>query len=280
MQKKIWITGANGQLGLACQQQWKSSEAFSIACVTGEQECDITDREAVCSKAMEIKPDIIVNCAAYTAVDLCETEQQTAYAINALGPKNLAEAANISGAKLVQISTDYVFDGTKREPYTEDDQTNPQSVYGKTKLEGEHWVQKLAKHFLIIRTAWLYGEGKNFVRTMQRLAKTETEIRVVQDQIGTPTSTKALAQMLDYLLQKDQSGIFHGTCEGETSWYTFASYILKEEAVKVVPIGTEQFQAKARRPQYSVLENQRLKELGGFTMPHWQQALDDYLTQF
>ncbi|MBU3810617.1 MAG: dTDP-4-dehydrorhamnose reductase, partial [Candidatus Niameybacter stercoravium] len=202
-----------------------------------------------------------------------------AYRVNALGAQNLAIICDIFDIKLVHISTDYIFDGKHEVPYIEGDQVNPQNVYGKSKLAGEEAVRRLCKKHFILRTAWLYGEGNNFVRTMLKLAKTNQEINVVGDQYGTPTYTKDLVAVIINLMQTEYYGTYHATCEGMCSWYDFALEIfkLKEIDVKVNKVTSEEFVRPAKRPKYSVLDNANLKKLGMNTFRPWQEALEEYL---
>ncbi len=288
MERRIVITGACGQLGRALNQVLKERcDLTVINTDMGEPTAycpiilDITNSVAVMNLVQDVNPEIIINCAAHTAVDLCESDRERAYQINATGPKNLAAAADAMDAKLIHISTDYVFDGEGNTPYTEDAVPNPKSVYGTTKLAGEEFVKSLCKKYNIVRTAWLYGEGKNFVKAMLALAEKNSEIKVVNDQYGSPTSALELARAIAFLIDKDDSGIYHGTCEGRTSWYEFAIEIFRLAGKKVVvkPITTEEYPTPARRPKYSVLENKKLKE-AGYTMKHWKEALKEYMEQY
>ncbi len=281
--KKILITGSNGQLGLELQK--RLSDKYELI-LTNRLSLDITDFQQAMNYVKISAPDIIINCAAYTAVDLCEQHEDEAYKSNALGPKNLVLAANEINAKLVHISTDYVFDGNgiKDEngnvrPYYETDTTNPQSAYGRTKLEGEKFVIHNSNKYFIIRTAWLYGEGKNFVRTMINLSKTNEEVKVVNDQIGSPTSTAELSNMIEKLIETEKYGIYHGTCEGYCSWYDLTCEIYKIMNIKtrVSPVTTDEFPRPAKRPKYSVLENRNLKKLEIYEFKKWQDALKIYL---
>ena len=286
MESKILITGSNGQLGRAMNQVLKEQHSgiTIINSDMGEPTAycpiilDITNPVAVMNLIQDLKPEIIINCAAHTAVDLCESDQDRAYKINAIGPKNLAIAANAVEAKLVQISTDYVFDGKAKAPYTEEDTTNPESVYGSTKLAGEEFVKEFCDRHFIVRTAWLYGEGKNFVRTMLGLAEKNSELRVVGDQFGSPTSTYELAKAITFLIKTEEYGIFHATCEGITTWNEFAEEIFRiaNKEVTVQAISSEEYSAPAARPTYSVLENKRLKGLG-YRMKPWKEALQKYM---
>jgi dTDP-4-dehydrorhamnose reductase len=284
--KRVMITGAQGQLGLALRkllQECEDYEPYLTDAFTNEDKniaaLDITQEEAVKEYVSAYKPDIIINCAAFTAVDLCETEQDKAYQINALGPKYLAEAAERIGARLIHISTDYVFDGESREPITEDAETNPVSVYGKTKLEGERNVIRSCSRYFILRTAWLYGEGKNFVKTMLRLAENGSKIRVVADQYGTPTSAIELARVILFLMKTESYGIYHTTCEGSTSWYEFAKIIFETAGmqVEVEAIETREYITPAKRPSYSVLDNKALRERHGYYMKDWKEAFYEYM---
>lgn len=276
--KKVIITGCNGQLGRALNQVYaKSTE---VECInTDVAELDITDIDAVLRLVREVRPYAIINCAAHTAVDLCEIQVDSAYRINAIGPRNLSIAATETNAKMIQISTDYVFAGDGKRPYTEFDAVGPKSVYGKTKLAGEQMVKEFASRYFILRTAWLYGEGKNFAKTMLRLSETNDTVRVVKDQVGSPTSALELAKAIAYLLPTDNYGLFHGTCEGDCSWADFAKEIFRQAGRKtyVEGITTEEFGAQAARPAYSILENYMLTLTTNYKFAEWQDALAAYL---
>lgn len=284
--KRIMITGASGQLGLALHSLLKDHPQYELfrtdataQAEAGIRALDITQEAEVSDYIERIKPDIIINCAALTAVDLCESEQEKAYRINALGPKYLAMASEEAGAKLVHISTDYVFDGQATEPYTEDALPNPTSVYGITKQSGDNFVQEYCSRYFILRTAWVYGEGKNFVKTMLRLADGGNKIRVVEDQFGSPTSALELARVILFLMETESYGIYHATCEGSTSWYEFAITIFKElgREVEIEPIPTKEYPTPAKRPMYSVLDNESLRMKHGYKMKEWKEALREYL---
>ena len=276
--KKILVTGCSGQLGRAIQREYENDGA-KLLC-TDVAELDITDSAQVMEYMRLQRPDVILNCAAYTAVDDCERAWDLAYRINAIGPRNLAIAARETGAKLVHISTDYVFDGEGTSPYTEFDAVNPVSAYGKTKLAGERFVAQFAERFFIIRTAWLYGEGKNFVRTMLRLAETHDAVSVVKDQLGTPTSAAEVARLMHRLEPTENYGLFHGTCEGSCSWADFASEIFRLEgtSTKVNYVTTEEYGSPTKRPAYSVLDNYMLRLTTDYRMADWEAALREYLT--
>ena len=276
---RVLITGANGQLGLELQRQLGQHPNQYQVIPTDYTSLDITNFNQVKAEILLKKPQVVINCAAHTAVDQCEDDIENAYKINAIGAKHLAIACEEIGAKLVQVSTDYVFDGTNPVPRREDDITGPQSIYGSSKLLGEDYVKTFCKKHFIIRTAWLYGEGKNFVRTMLNLAETKDELNVVGDQVGSPTSTKDLAAAIIELMQTEYYGTFHGTCEGQCSWYEFACKIfeLKGIQIKVNEVTSKEFVQKAKRPQYSVLDNFMLKLYGMNHFRHWEEALKDYL---
>ena len=277
--KKILVTGCNGQLGKAIQKEYESEAAELI--LTDVADLDITDNAQVLQFVREHKPQVIMNCAAHTAVDLCEEQWDLAYRINAIGPRNLAIAAAQTGAKLMHISTDYVFSGDGDHPYTEFDPVGPTSAYGKTKLEGERFVQQFAKNYFIIRTAWLYGDGKNFVKTMLKLSETRDNVSVVKDQFGSPTSAAELAKMMHHLEPTENYGLFHGTCEGSCSWADFADEIFRLAGLptKVNHITTEEYGSATRRPAYSVLDNYMLRLTTDFRMADWQDAIREYMEE-
>lgn len=285
--KKILITGCNGQLGRAINKEYAGEDVEFINTDVMDSETsvalDITNLSEVLSMVEEQKPQVIMNCAAHTNVDACEKQWDSAYRINALGARNLSIAAEKVGAKLIHVSTDYVFAGDGESPYTEFDEVNPKSAYGKTKLEGERFVQQFARKYFIIRTAWLYGEGKNFVKTMLRLSESNQEVSVVCDQVGNPTSAAELAKLIHYLEPTENYGVFHGTCEGSCSWADFAEEIfrLTGKKTKVNRISSEEYAAmypaSARRPAYSVLDKYMLRLTGDFVMADWKTALAEYV---
>ena len=287
--KKILVTGCNGQLGRAIRKEYAASdvEFINTDVVEGEGvvSLDITDVDAVLKLVRAEKPDVIINCAAHTNVDKCEEQWDLAYKINAIGPRNLSIAATEADAKMIHVSTDYVFEGNGTRPYTEFDAPNPVSAYGKTKLEGENFVKEFAKKHFILRTAWLYGDGKNFVKTMLALAENHDELNVVCDQVGTPTSAVELAIMIHYLEGTENYGTFHATCEGDTNWADFAEAIFKRAGknVKVNHVTSKQYKemnpASANRPAYSILEDYMIKLTSDFVMADWQDALDVYMKE-
>lgn len=278
---KILITGANGQLGLELQEQLAHNTYTYQVIPTDYTTLDITNFNQVKAELLLKKPDVVINCAAHTAVDKCEEDIENAYKINAIGPKNLAIVCEMIGAKLVQVSTDYVFSGEVPGARREDDATGPQSIYGTSKLLGEQYVKTFCKKHFIIRTAWLYGEGNNFVRTMLKLAETNKEVNVVGDQFGSPTSTKDLAKAIIELMETEYYGTFHGTCEGECSWYDFACKIFELRGIDITvnKVTSQEFIRPAKRPTYSVLDNFMLKLYGLNSFRHWEEALVDYLAQ-
>ena len=281
---KLFIIGCNGQLGqdmVRCAAQ----QNFDVSCADFPA-VDIANAKSVDDAVCGAKPDAIINCAAYTAVDSCETEAEKAYAINATGVAHLALAARRTGAKLVHISTDYVFDGTKMGPYVESDTPNPRSIYGKSKLAGEQELMQTYDRYFIVRIAWLFGtRGKNFLKTIRSLAEkgaaTGQPVKVVKDQIGTPTYTGHVCEQILSLVNTDHFGLFHGTSEGWCSWFDFAKAIVAAYGIgaEVLPCTTEEFPRPAPRPANSVLENERLKKLGLNIMPPWEKGLEEYIEE-
>ncbi len=285
--KKIIITGCNGQLGHAINNLYAKNTEYELVNtdfgVAGVKELDITNLDMVLNLFREEKPYAVINCAAHTNVDACEVQADSAYRINAIGPRNLSIAATETGAKMMHVSTDYVFAGNGTKPYTEFDAVGPKAMYGITKLAGENFVKEFAKDYFIIRTAWLYGEGKNFVKTMLRLSESHDQITVVNDQIGSPTSAEELAKAIAYLLPTENYGLFHGTCEGQCSWADFTKEIfrLAGKSTQVIPVSTEEYirmnPNSASRPAYSVLENYMFKLTTNFSYATWQEAIAKYM---
>ena len=276
MSDKILVTGANGQLGTELQKLLPNTIFADVDVL------DITDFEAVKKFVSDNQIDVIVNCAAYTAVDKAEDDIELAQKINEDGPRNLA----LSGAKIVHISTDYVFDGKNYQPYLPEDETNSVSVYGKTKRAGELAVLDNAKVAVVIRTAWLYSTyGNNFVKTMRRLGAEKESLNVVADQIGSPTFAEDLAQAIVTILpqmNEANKGIYHYTNEGVCSWYDFATEIMKLSGLscKVNPISSSAYPTKATRPFYSVLSKEKIKNVFNVEIPHWKESLVKCLKQF
>jgi len=275
----ILITGCNGQLGNEMQLLEKDNPQHQWF-NTDVQELDITDVDAIRSFVQEHQIDGVVNCAAYTAVDKAEENEELCTKLNAEAPAYLASAVGSRGGWMIQISTDYVFDGTSHIPYVEDDETCPNSVYGRTKLVGELNVQKLCEQSMIIRTAWLYSAfGNNFVKTMIRLGKERPELGVIFDQIGTPTYARDLAVAIMTAINKGiVSGLYHFSDEGVISWYDFTKAIHRIAGITtchVKPLHTAEYPTPARRPHYSVLDKTKIKRVYGIEIPYWEDSLKD-----
>ena len=290
---RIIITGSDGQLGTQLQKiiALGASELGDIPSgVIGSKvtaidvnELDITDKKAVEDFIEKENPDVLINCAAMTNVDGCESNLETAMKVNAMGPRNLAIACEKTGSKLVHVSTDYVFNGVGNKPFAEWDVCDPQSVYGKSKFLGENYVKEFCSKYFIVRTSWLYGyKGKNFVRTMVNLGKNHKEITVVDDQRGNPTNAEDLAHHILKLIPTEEYGIYHCTGEGECSWYDFAAKIMEDFGLdcKVNPCSTEEYNKNnnvpTKRPEYSSLDNLMLKCTVGNEMRNWEDALLTY----
>lgn len=273
---RILVTGANGQLGQAVARQAGSHELV----LADRRRLDITDEAAVRMMMREVKPQAVIHCAAYTNVDGAESDADGTFRVNVIGAQNIAAGCLEQQARLVYVSTDYVFDGQAASAYREFDPVNPQTVYGRTKFQGEQMVRQILGRHYIVRTAWLYGEGSNFVRTMLQLAKEHKELRIVNDQTGTPTSTTDLAKVIYQLLASDSYGTYHATCQGQCTWYQFACEIFKQagKEISVVPVDSGEFPRPAKRPAYSVLDNYMLRMAIGDPMRQWQAALQEYLT--
>ncbi|WP_242203334.1 dTDP-4-dehydrorhamnose reductase [Aestuariivivens insulae] len=273
----VLVTGGNGQLA-SCIKDIEAKYDDLNFIYTDYQDLDICDLDQVQSFFSDNKIDYCVNCAAYTAVDQAENEIEKAYNINANGAKNLAMVCKEYEAILIHISTDFVFDGNKTEPYTEKDKPNPISVYGASKLQGEVEIQKVLKEHFIIRTSWLYSEyGNNFMRTMLKLSETRDEISVVSDQIGTPTYAGDLAAVIIKIIRikSKDFGLYHYSNEGAVSWFEFAKAIFDLSKVKIIikPIKSKDYPVLARRPVYSVLEKSKVKKTLGIGVPYWRDSL-------
>ena len=286
---KILLIGKEGQVGGELSTLLKPLGEL-ILC--GEKDLDLTQVDRIREKLRDVRPHIIVNAAAYTAVDKSEEEPELALAVNGTAPAILAEEAKKLDAALIHYSTDYVFDGEKREPYTEEDTPNPQSVYGRTKLAGDEAIQSTGLPHLIFRTSWVYGlKGKNFLLTMQRLAKERDELKIVDDQIGSPTWSRTIAQTTANVLEQvltqsspgdlsrfeQASGLYNLVCSGQTSWFGFAQAILNasssSQTTKLTPIPTSEYPTPAKRPLYSVLSTKKLQSSFGITPPTWDVTL-------
>ena len=246
-----------------------------------KEEIDIVSASECKGAIKEIEPDIVINAAAYTNVDGCETAKDECFAVNAEAVKNIAGACRDKNIRIVHFSTDYVFDGMAKQPYKEDHQCNPINTYGASKMAGERYLRSLSENYILIRTAWLYGiNGKNFVQTILEKVKTTKKLTVVDDQVGSPTYTKDLAAAVDLLIKQNAKGIFHITNRGSCSWFQFAVKILQEAGINdidVTPIKSDQLQRPAKRPAYSVLSMQKFIQTTGKTMQPWQLGLQDYL---
>lgn len=286
MNYRVMVTGAAGQLGYDVVKTFKAEGHQVLAC--DKNQMDITDQQQCTDMIKTFRPHIIIHCAAYTAVDQAEVDEDTAYEINASGTRNIAVAAESVKAKLVYISTDYVFDGSGSTPYREYDVTNPQSVYGKSKLAGERLVQSLCTQWFIIRTSWVFGVyGSNFVKTMLELMAKRPQLQVVHDQQGSPTYTVDLARFIHTLSTSEKYGIYHASNSGTCTWYEFAQAI-REEAGKqsgfeptaeLTPCTTDQFPRPAPRPAYSVMDHLAIRTNGLEPLRPWREALIAFLKE-
>ena len=277
--KSILVIGHKGMLGTDLVEVLGKKCVVSCADI---EEVDIRDIAGVRRCIEGNRPEIVINAAAYTDVDGAENDREKVFAVNGLGAKNVALVARKIGAASIYFSTDYVFDGTKREPYVEDDPPNPQGIYARSKLEGEVGVREADPDALIIRTAWLFGRnGRNFVDTIIRMANKKDSLEVVDDQRGAPTWTKHLSMAVENLIEVKAKGIVHVTSSGEVTWYEFAKRILQKVGrnIPVEPITTSKLNRPAPRPAYSVLSNSRYEALTGQKMPSWEEALDGYLVE-
>ena len=285
--KRLLIIGAKGMLGrdlvqiLQAPGEADASDGFEVV-GWDIDEIDIRHEDSTRSKIESLRPGIVIHLAAYTDVDGCELNKEKAFSVNGEGTKHVALAASECNAKMVYLSTDYVFDGDKREPYVESDAPHPLSVYGHSKLQGEQYVQTFVKDFLIVRTQWLYGPfGKNFVSSVLRQAREKNTLSIVDDQTGSPTYTVDLSRAISSLIQSDAQGIFHVANSGLCTWYTLGQTVLKLSGlsrVKVIPISSRELGRPAVRPSYSVLGCQKFQEETGLTMRPWSEALKDYLS--
>lgn len=277
---KVLVTGYGGQLGYDVVQECEQHGLNVKGC--GRQELDITKRESVFSIVNSYKPEVIIHCAAYTAVDKAEDDKENCWNVNVEGTRYLVEAAKKHHSKFIYISTDYVFNGKGGSLFIEDDRPNPIGYYGLTKYEGEKVVQSLIVNYFIIRISWVFGvNGNNFIKTMLRLSETRNELNIVGDQIGSPTYTVDLARLIVDLIKSDKYGIYHATNEGFTSWADFAKEIFKQTDSKtlVKSIASEDYPTRAARPKNSRLSKQKLVDSGFQSLPTWQDALARYLVQ-
>jgi dTDP-4-dehydrorhamnose reductase len=283
---KIAVIGAEGQLGSDVLRSFAANG--DEVCPMTHSEIEIADIDSVSKTLRESKPDVVVNTAAMHHVEKCEEAPEKAYAVNAIGSRNLAQVSREISAVLMHVSTDYVFDGNKRSPYEEEDAPLPLNVYGNSKLAGEHFVRTLAEKHFVLRTSALYGAspcrakgGRNFIQLMLKLAKERDEVRVVDSEFVSPTSTAELAEQLVTLSRSDRYGLYHATAEGSCSWYEFAQTIfrLSNSRIKLMVASANEFPAKVPRPTYSVLENKALKSHGLNRFGHWEKGLRTYLEQ-
>ncbi|MCM1056915.1 MAG: dTDP-4-dehydrorhamnose reductase [Firmicutes bacterium] len=277
---KVFVTGVKGQLGYDVMNELAKRGIQAVGADIDEM--DVTDAVCVERVIREAAPDAVIHCAAYTAVDAAEENEELCRRVNADGPRNIASVCRKLDIKMLYISTDYVFSGRGERPWEPEDEREPQSVYGRTKYEGELAVQELLDKYFIVRIAWVFGiNGKNFVKTMLKLAESHDTIRVVNDQFGSPTYTYDLARLLVDMVLTEKYGVYHATNEGSCSWYDFACAIFKEAgvAVKVVPVTTQEYGAKAKRPANSRMNKDKLTENGFERLPSWQDALGRYVRQ-
>lgn len=277
---KVLVTGVKGQLGydVMAELAKRNIEAIGVDI----DEMDITDKISVEKVIGEAAPDVVVHCAAYTAVDAAEDNEALCRRVNADGTRNIAEVCKKLDCKMVYISTDYVFDGQGTRPWEPDDERHPLNVYGQTKYEGELAVQENLSKYFIVRIAWVFGKnGKNFVKTMLKLAETHDKLTVVNDQFGSPTYTYDLARLLVDMIQTDKYGIYHATNEGICTWYEFACEIFRQAGVKieVTPVPASEYPTKAKRPENSRLDKGKLTENGFERLPSWQDALGRYIKE-
>lgn len=277
---KILVTGYTGQLGFDVVREG-ITRGYEMVGV-GSQDLDITDGQSVVQFVQEVKPSAIIHCAAYTAVDKAEDNQESCWDVNVNGTKHLANAAKDINAKFMLISTDYVFDGKGDTSFREEDKPNPVGYYGLTKYEAEKEVQSLLSDWFIVRISWVFGlNGNNFVKTMLRLSENHDELNVVGDQVGSPTNTFDLSRLLIDMVETDKFGIYHATNEGFCSWAEFANEIFKRagKSVKVNPITTEEYPTRAVRPKNSRMSKQKLVQSGFIPLPHWKDSLERYITK-
>jgi len=278
MHNVILVTGSSGQLGYDLVRLLKEEEVEVIAC--SHEILDITKSEDVKEYFNQVLPTIVIHCAAYTNVDLSESEIDYSFKVNAIGTRNVTVAAESVGAKLVYLSTDYVFDGESNVPYHEFKPTSPLGIYGKSKLAGEKYVTSLSTKYFIVRTSWIFGSnGNNFVETMLKLSQEKDRLNVVNDQRGCPTYSVDLANCIINMIKTDYYGIYHVSNSGSCTWYEFAIAIFEEAGIKIQvnPVSTEEFPRLARRPSYSVFDHMALRLNGLPDMRHWREALRSYL---
>ncbi|SHK08092.1 dTDP-4-dehydrorhamnose reductase [Hathewaya proteolytica DSM 3090] len=287
---KIIITGANGQLASEIKRIYDDKRSalgainkdflISELIFLDKDQLDISNEKNVEECLFSIRPNVVINCAAYTNVDGCETNQELAFKVNSLGPKNLARMCEILGAKLIHISSDYVYNGQGNEPFREYDLESPVSIYGKTKLLGDKYVQQFSSKYFIVRTSWVYGtKGKNFVYTIINKAKETGKLKVVNDQFGSPTNAEDLAYHIAKLISSEEYGVYHCTGNNICTWYDFACAIIKYTNIPcdISPCATGEFKTVAKRPAYSYLDNMMMRNTVGDDMRNWEDALCEFL---
>lgn len=277
---KVWIVGSASQLGTAINDVIDPLEMEIFN--TDKEELDITETDEVLSFGEINRPDVIINCAAITDPSLCEANPELAYRVNALGARNLSIVARKTGAKIVQLSTDDVFDGKTENPYTEFDDTHPITVYGRSKRAGENYVKEFTHKHFIVRSNWVYGRnGNNFVNNLLKIADTENEISIASDQCGSPTSAKDLARIILYLIKTNEYGTYHATCKGVCSRFEFAQEILNlaGKKIKLNPVSSKESRFSSGRPVYAVLDNFILRIIDVYDMPDWRVSLKEYMNE-
>ena len=276
---KVWIVGSEGQIGEAINEMLNPLEIEALN--TDKNELDITQTDEVLRFGEINRPDVIINCAALTDVELCEKEPEHAFRVNALGARNLSIVARKTGAKMVQLSTDDVFDGLGKKTYTEFDDTNPITVYGKSKLAGEKYVKEFTHKHFIIRSNWVYGTGNNFVNRVLASADEGQALSVAEDQYGSPTSARDLARIILYLIRTNEYGTYHATCKGVCSRYEFAKEVLRLSGKKeqLNPVPTPQSDLSSARPAYAVLDNFILRIIDVYDMPDWKESLAEFMKE-
>lgn len=275
---KVLVTGVNGQLGYDVVKELKQRGHQAVG--VDRKEMDLTSTEQIKECIENVNPEAIIHCAAYTAVDKAEDEEELCRRVNAIATKEIAEYAKVLDIPMIYISTDYVFDGTKDGEYIEEDIPNPINVYGKTKYEGELYVQELLEKYYIVRISWVFGiNGNNFIDTMLRLSKDRELLNIINDQIGSPTYTKDLALLLVDMIENDKYGIYHATNEGYCTWYEFANEIfnVSDTNIEVNPIVTSEYPTKAKRPMNSKMNKDKLNINGFIKLRAWKDALKDYI---
>ena len=277
--QKVWIVGSEGQIGEAINEVLNPLEIEALN--TDKNELDITETDEVLRFGEIHRPDVIINCAGLTDMDLCEKEPEEAFRVNALGARNLSIVARKTGAKIVQLSTDDVFDGLAKKPYTEFDDTNPTTVYGRSKRAGENYVKEFTHKHFIIRSNWVYGKGNNFVNRVLEAANEGRALSVAEDQYGSPTSAKDLARIILHLIYTNEYGTYHATCKGVCSRYEFAREILRLAGKKdeLNPVPTPQSDLSSKRPAYAVLDNFILRIIDVYDMPKWKESLEEFMKE-